>query len=77
MRSFKRHVQTIDTVVDNINAVARFAQALAQVRRELDLVLNEQDFHNGAFEDSDGLMDCKLGISLPMGYRERVDRRAT
>ena len=77
MRSFKRHVQAIDTVVNNINAVACFTQALAQVRRELDLVLNEQDLHNGAFEDSNGLMDCKFGISLPMGYRERVDRRAT
>ena len=77
MRAFKRHVQAVDTVVNYINAVACFAQALAQVRRKLDLVLNEQDLHNGAFEDSNGLMDCKFGISLPMGYRERVDRRAT
>ena len=38
-------MQTINTIVSNIDVVARVPQTLAQVCRKLDFVFDEQNFH--------------------------------
>ena len=71
------HVQTIDTVVDDINVVPRFAKPFLEVLGEFDLIFNDQDFHSLILLEIDRGADYKFVIWVSATCPPRLSRVRT